>query len=394
MNSTALTAAIALNLFSTARTQALEFILLDILPNGLYAYPWAVTPSGMHVAGTSGNGTGVFQAVRWDSLGGIIELGSGTAYAISEDGSVAAGQGADALPVIWRIPETSKETFGDGNEGIIFAVSADGTRGFGYSVVNFWAEGSEFDLMAMTREEIAPAESFVYGATPDGQKLVGQTTTVSGFGATVKAGTLEFEPLPGAGGFPFGFSGAYDISDDGRIVVGRNNNDAVMWVDDDPFDTLGFTFDGSIDHTYVNISGDGRVVVVGNDAADGIVWTQESGPQDLMAVISSAGVDLSEYYRIRPTGISRDGDVLVGVIWEELGEQIPWMIRGFLQTQPPEIRIERIVDGYLIHFRGILQESTTLGDFTDLPGTPETPYFLPAPVSEKRFFRARALATE
>ena len=384
-----------IHLFSILGVYALEFIELEILPGGSNAYPKAVTADGNYSVGSSDTGTGSSNAVRWSASGSVIDLGGGDAFDISNDGTIIVGCDMYEKPSFWRMTDLILNSFEINRYGHIYSVTANGDRAFGFIIDDVTYSAAEFDLIANTVNVFPELTSIIYDATPTGYFLVGEATVNNQRGAAFKAGTQDIEIFKFASTRPSGFgSYAYCVSDDGRMVVGRDGFDAVIWKDNASPECLGYTLDGTIDFNHVNISGDGRVIIVGNGISPGIVWANELGSQDLMALITSYGIDLSSYHMLKPTGISQNGDVIVGVIWEELGEEIPWMLKGFLGALPPEIRIIKTESGYQIHFRGILQESADMVNFTDVPSNPQSPYYLPEPILGKRFFRARSRVLE
>lgn len=361
------------------------YLELETLPSSISSYPLGVTADGLYIAGFSKNSGGGKEAVRWDRFGVLHSFGLGIAWDISDDGETLVGVDGSDNSAFWRVSQVGAQIFQNTEVGAVYTVTSDGTVGYGAVVNGASLEATRFDLVSGISSRVLLPYSLINQVTGDGLISVGGAENENGSGAFRKANQVtEFLN----GGVPS--SESYGVSDNGRIVVGRNGFSAVRWVDDKEPEELGFTFNGSFAGREVCISGDGKVIVGGDVDGDGFVWTEKSGYQSLKNLISSGGFDLSEYSVFRASGISKDGNVVVGFALNPSIGEIPWMVRGFLQILEPTISIEKVQGGLEVVFTGILQDSTDLTGFLDVPGEPVSPYFIPEPVSGKRFFRARS----
>ena len=177
-----------------------------------YSYANAVSADGSVVAGYADSDLGASQAYRWTSADGMQGLGtlrtddSGSSYAsaLSEDGSTVVGY-SEIEPVDSNVSHSQRAfrwtesdgmvglgTLQDDNSGYsgATAVNADGSVVVGYSEVTV---GSD---------ETAPTFYQAFRWTADGM---------------VGLGTLKSDGS--------GTSYAYDVSDDGTIVVGQADSD-------------------------------------------------------------------------------------------------------------------------------------------------------------------------
>jgi len=137
-----------------------------------------------------------------------------------------------------------------------------------------------------------------------------------------------FTPL-GFGQGHFWWTSAFDVSDDGRVVVGQGGRadtadlEAWRWTEGGGIEGLGDLpgWDGGSDHAFESrasgVSGDGKVVVgegQGYDGDEAVLWTRREGPIGL-------GFLPSTHTSSSASAASRKGDVIVGSSNSLLGWQ-------------------------------------------------------------------------
>ena len=117
--------------------------------------------------------------------------------------------------------------------------------------------------------------------------------------------------------------GAYDMTDDGSVVVGIYfPGEVALWTVDGGFQSIGY---GDPNHTpFVSISGDGSTVAASmlnpdNSLYEAAKWT-EAGGWELLGGLpggGSSGFTLSTAW-----GISGDGSTVVGLGWQDAGTAV------------------------------------------------------------------------
>lgn len=239
-------------------TESGGMVALGDLPGNHLSVAYDVSADGATVVGRSDNNMGGFRAFRWTPSTGMVDLGSlpgttagGWARGVSADGSVVAGpaRGPRGWEAFRWTESTGMEALGDLPGGRFlsraYAVSADGSAVVGES------------------ESALPLEAFLWteaggmiglGALDPGFNPVSKALSVSGNGVVVGTSTSSRPPGPTAfiwdelNGIrdlklvlesEFGLdltdwelSEAYDISPDGRTIVGtgRHNFRVEAWI--------------------------------------------------------------------------------------------------------------------------------------------------------------------
>jgi uncharacterized membrane protein len=140
-----------------------------------------------------------------------------------------------------------------------------------------------------------------------------------------------FQNLGSINGAP---SVATAVTDDGSTVVGQaglgsDNSAAFLWTAAGGMVNIGgvLTSVGDIDAAATGVSDNGKIVVgisaprpltLGNLGYDfgtdthAFRWTQAAGTQDFTALLTSAGVNITGIEIVAVTGISPDGQFIVG----------------------------------------------------------------------------------
>jgi uncharacterized membrane protein len=293
---------------------------------------WDISADGSTVVGASAS------PVLWTADGGVEPLpvpgGSvgGAARAVSADGAVAVGLtfpekslrwGPGGLQVLSPTPSAAYGVSGDAS------VAVGTSRGL---PVRWDSGGGEVPLPEAT-------SGLALGVTPDGSRIVGQALVSPGFEAVLwtSAGMTVLENLGGG-------SAARAVSSDGRTIVGRvapfgsgAQHLAALWRDGH-LTTLG-TVPGTFQSDAWDVSGDGRIVVgfAGESLFQGkraVIWDEANGMRDLKQELEDVhGLDLGEWSLEVATGISRDGTVIVGNGNPRVGRLGSWIA---VLPRPPE----------------------------------------------------------
>ncbi len=328
---------------------------LCALGNQTQAQPPGIEPIGAVVLGVSADGQAVagyletdkfeLASFRWDTTGGLQQIGPGAAHDISRDGSTVVGDGggvafrwtADSgqLPLGSLVGgsgfSSAADVSGDGSVVVGLADQATGFRGFrwtsetGMTRLGDLSGGSDF--------------SVANAISADGQIIVGGSEGSQG-GRAVR--WLAGNALPQDMGLPTGLTGfteALGISPDGDVVVGvwgdDFSNQAFRWTISGGYQLLGDLPGGLVDSVAYAASVDGSVIVgVGNPGLEkpdeAFYWTEATGMQSLRSVLLNAGVDLSGWQTLlEARDISDDGTVIVGIGLTSSGE-----IAGFRAVIP------------------------------------------------------------
>jgi probable HAF family extracellular repeat protein len=198
---------------------------------------------------------------------------------------------------------TYSYTQGISGDGKIVVGSSDstlGTRAFRYSATEGMA-----DLGVLPNGTYSQAK----GASYSGDTVVGDSSTGTNNRAFRWTSVGGMEDLGTLGGND---SGAYDVSDNGDIIVGfssiRTNpsySHAFRWVNGQGMQDLG-TLGGNYSQAYA-VSSDGSIVVGSSENASGFShafrWVNGQGMQDL----GTLGGNYSQAY-----AVSGDGKIIVG----------------------------------------------------------------------------------
>lgn len=274
------------------------------------AFARGVSNNGVVVGDTFGGGT---RAFRWTSSSGYEDLGQlemlsgvNTVYgkSISNDGT--------------RIVGTSYRPSQSLFEGYVWVEGATG------GVV-----GNE--QMYGLGTLVPGRDSSAVRISGNGQWVAGEASLAAGNGhavrwsladyATASATILDLGTLGGM------YSSAYDVSDDGRVVVGYATNSAhdsraFRWVEGGTGGAAGNqemydlgTLGGAESWAYA-LSSDGSVVVGEAYDVDGINeafrWTEGTGMIRVAEWLADNGVDTGSMRLVTARDISDDGNVVVG----------------------------------------------------------------------------------
>ncbi|MCA9283344.1 MAG: hypothetical protein KDA30_15045 [Phycisphaerales bacterium] len=228
---------------------------------GAFSNAHAVSANGQYIAGTSATLSG-FDMFRWDQTDGMMSVGGFEGRGVSNDGMVVVGF----------------ESIGGGNYEATRWAPDEGALGLGF-------------LSGVT------GDSRAYGVTPDGQFIVGSSSS-----AAAGAGNRE----------------AYRYTEVGGMVgLGSTDPEAGVF----STEALATNIDASVIVGYEQI--------VGDNEAFATIWTEATGMVRLDDFLEGFGIDLFGINLLQATGVSADGRTIVGVAENELGFR-----EGFIATIP------------------------------------------------------------
>lgn len=305
--------------------------------------------SYVRVTGLSGDGrvvVGSFQAdasaqlqpFRWTSKEGLRLLGgieSGTATAVNYDGTVIVGviDGSNREAFRWTLA-TGPVRLGGKDSGAT-AVSHDGNTIVGFTT----SSSGQTEVFHWTSDtQLRELGTMIAGASA-------KPTGVSGDGSIIVGGVYESNTNKTEAGFRWARNTffrigsedtavwAYAISGDGTVIVGAyvdagRKLRSFQWTATKGFQDIPL---GDLEESSaLVVNSDGSVI--GGRAytthVHGWLWRAHRGVELLADLIADAGVDLTDWSQIVPTGISADGSVVVGVIYyPDAGGPRSWLLR-------------------------------------------------------------------
>lgn len=279
-----------------------------------------VSSDGRYVVGTNSSNS----AFRWDSSGGTQLLGfTGIGFSVSADGSVVVGwQNSPTLQqgVRWTAQTGAVVLMASDGTAVRTArkVSADGSVVVGALNAPSSSSGYRWTAADQAIPLGGPASGGSYGIadaiTSDGTYIVTNhngNTPLYRLGGP--SGPVALGTLPGntaASGF------AYDISDDGAVIVGEASNGAhsvpFRWTSTTGMQEIPLLTSGVSGRAW-SVSDGGSVIVGATDGANGaFIWDASDGTRYLGDVLSGLGVDMTGVALYDAYGVSADGTVIVG----------------------------------------------------------------------------------
>jgi len=302
-----------------------------------------VSSDGSTVVGeVSGAAIGQSQPFYWNAANGVVPMGyldgyttgTGEAFAASQDGSTIVGRTASANgsreAFVWN-SQSGLVGLGDLAGGQFYsqamAVSDDGAAiaGVGHTGAENKAKATLWYQPGnpLNMEENSSFTSFFTGISGDGSTVVG------GGGALVwteDSGMVRLGSLSAQG---MGAT-AHDASFDGSVIVGESVSDnlqyeeAFRWTEEAGMVGLG-ALTGSNRSKALAVSGDGNTIVGESDGA--FVWTEGAGMQSLHEILFMSGTEnIEEWTLIRATGVSSDGNIIVGDAVDPYGNQTAFYV--------------------------------------------------------------------
>lgn len=331
-----------------------------------------VSADGMVVVGQTRvkvDGAIEIQAFRWTKATGMVALGSlpggmnrSIAAGVSPDGSTIVGR-ADAAgfldeAFVWQSrsgmvgmggfepPSAGKDNFSSAE-----AASHDGSTivGAARSLTFGGPPGLDMEafvtddgrLLGLGKLDGGLTLSWAYDVSDDGQVVVGFSGSTPGeqaFRWTQSEGMVGLGDLPGG---PFS-SEAFAISGDGKTIVGRSRSEAsgedeseaFRWTEDQGMVALGALPGGSVFSSRAyDVSADGSVIVGTSTSArapvlgEGFLWSHDTGMHSLHDLLEQQGATGFEQWLLWPRAVSADGRTIVGVGMTPDGEEEAWRVQ-------------------------------------------------------------------
>jgi probable HAF family extracellular repeat protein len=313
----------------------------DLPGGGYYSTATDISGDGTTVVGT-GSGASGTEAFRWTSDSGMVGLGdlpggffySSHAYGVSHDGSVVVGysSGVNGFEAFRWTEAGGMVGLGDLPGGNFYSgardVSDDGNVVVGYGTSA--ASGSYTEAFRWTSSggmqglgDLAGGaySSSAYGVSGDGGVVVGRSASGAMGGNGEAFRWTEASGMVGLGALTGGsWSHARAVSRDGSVVVGESGSSlgsqAFRWTGAGGMAGLGILagYDGS--YAY-GVDSNGSVVVGynENDNSGEITafrWTEAGGMQSLAEWLAESDYALTGWSDTMATGVSDDGDIVVG----------------------------------------------------------------------------------
>jgi autotransporter-associated beta strand protein/probable HAF family extracellular repeat protein len=287
---------------------------LGFAPGNTGSEAWAVNADGSVVVGGSYGGTANYQAFEWTAATGMVGIdqsstptGRVQANGVSDDGSVIVG--FDNNGAFRWTAATGAVDLGPGGA---YDVSGDGAVVVGYSNQTQAFRWTASTGMVSLGDLPGYTTSEAYGTNADGSVVVGGSggSTEQAFEWTAATGMVGLGYLPG-----YDHSFAYGVSADGSVVVGFDwqdpqqngsqvNDEAFVWTASGGLTAIG-------PGLAYRANADGSVVV-GKNQNGAFRWTAATGMQSIQDTLNAEGVNLTNWTLTFATGISADGQTIVG----------------------------------------------------------------------------------
>lgn len=303
-------------------------------PSGSRVTPYSISGDGNVVVGWAYDSTYTRQAFTWDAVNGITLLGdlpggSNASFAtgVSFDGSTIVGVGANEDgfdPFYWNSTDGLtglNVSLGGGASVRSATISDDGNFivGTSYRILSENnSEGYRWD--AINGFLLLGSGTWHPVISGDGLKIAG-TNSQGLYLWTEAGGAVDL-------GKPVGANSVFvrGISRNGNAIVGYfidsdGDWEAYLWDSIDGFTNLGHFFPAGTFSVAYDISGDGRIVVGQSDIVGGdrqaFVWTKEIGMRNLKTVLEGQGVTFPADMTLDDVyGISDDGSTVTGAATE------------------------------------------------------------------------------
>jgi autotransporter-associated beta strand protein/probable HAF family extracellular repeat protein len=299
-----------------AMSNAPIFQGLGFAPGNTGSEAWAVNADGSVVVGGSYGGAANYQAFEWTAATGMVGIdqsstpsGRVQANGVSDDGSVIVG--FDNNGAFRWTAATGAVDIGPGGA---YDVSGDGAVVVGYSNQTQAFRWTASTGMVSLGDLPGYTTSEAYGTNADGSVVVGGSggSTEQAFEWTAATGMVGLGYLPG-----HDHSFAYGVSADGSVVVGFDwqeqngsqvNDEAFVWTASGGLTAIG-------PGLAYRANADGSVVVGYTESQSGqqaFRWTAATGMQSIQDTLTADGVNLNGLTLTFATGVSADGQTIVG----------------------------------------------------------------------------------
>ncbi len=269
--------------------------------NGVSADGTVVVGRGVS---TSGN-----EAFRWTSAGGMVGLGD-------LPGGIFSGAGATGLSADGSVVVGGSRSGGASSEAFRWT-AVGGMVGLGHLPGGFFSQSTAF------------------GISGDGAVIVGLSTFASensgdfqAFRWTAAGGMVGLGDLPGISVR----STAFATSADGSVIVGRGfsaiGNEPFRWTTTEGMVGLGH-LPGLSGGQASAVSTDGSVIVgsmMPVALPGAFVWTAVDGMRSIQDIlVNDLGLDLTGWILEEATGVSADGQTIVGTGINPAGNDEAWI---------------------------------------------------------------------
>lgn len=331
---------------------------------------FAVSDDGQTVVGRF-NPYNEEYAITWTREDGMVILGPGKAYGVSEDGSIVVGvatqtptQLSGGTPGIWAngelrpampVDESGEpltriipaQRPGDVDRvvpvviyGVYTALSTQTGVAVGYQEYPRGYDGEirgTIESGQVVMHEDGNRLRIANDVTPDGSVIVGMSTE----GNAARRTETGIEELVNQDFERVIRSEALGVNADGSVVVGyvlsgggSIRHIAFRWTQATGMVSLG-THPDLYSSVARAVSADGSVVVGGRDwgyestlSGGGFVWTEKDGFQLIEDILTDNGIDMSDWSGLYLYDITPDGKTVVGTGYGPNG------IEGFIATIP------------------------------------------------------------
>jgi probable HAF family extracellular repeat protein len=126
------------------------------------------------------------------------------------------------------------------------------------------------------------------------------------------------------------YSSARSVSQDGAVVVGQGDHQAIRWTAATGFVKLGDLQGGAGSSFATGVSADGTKVVGAGSTGPGeqaaFLWTPETGMRNLSEILTEQGVDLTGWGLYFASDISADGKTIVGSAYLDGQGTVGWIL--------------------------------------------------------------------
>jgi uncharacterized membrane protein len=311
---------------------------LGFLPGDNFSQALDVSSDGSVVLGNSARlSQGGTEPFLWTQANGLQPLGVGvgsqetSGHALSADGSVAVGYDTCVIinggcyPRAWRWTATTGYQTIAPDYGIAFDVSADGglAVGAGSQGAFRWPALGQLEYLAPLPDTYTG--SAAYAISGDGSTISGYITDNDRYHPYRWTQSTGFDVLPTPTGYPR--AQVLGANVDASVLVGDAWDDngaqlAVRWTPTSGAELIGYLSLNGYTTAY-DVSDDGGIVV-GRSAGIGYVWDEVHGMRSMESILSDAGLDLCGWRLTAVTAVSGDGRVMVGMGSNAQGQTEAW----------------------------------------------------------------------
>ncbi|MCS7466117.1 PEP-CTERM sorting domain-containing protein [Stieleria sp. ICT_E10.1] len=344
---------VLLAVMGLGQVKAAIFTGLGHLPGHTRSVANDVSPDGTIIVGTSGpasqqsgelSGNKAFQWTIGEGMTQVGGFASSHGNAVSSNGvfvgsyeyaSTTTGQ----RYILHKAADLNSGAIpSGGNNSVAHDVSADGTVKIGVKRFTPSPDGPRGFRNNIELKGIDGREAEAYGISGDGQVVVGNSLRSGSEGtwteATIWSGDWSGTSKLGQGLGRLGNedSAALAISSDGQTIVGESGRSAVRFTGGPILELGSISVTG--DSKANAVSADGSIIV-GQSGNYAFIWDEENGMRDLSEVLTSDyGLNLDGWDLSRATGISDDGETIIGYGLNPFGGTEAWVANVTVVPEP------------------------------------------------------------